>query len=228
MERLIWTQIEAGCYTVTTTTTMAQAAHTPRPLHLVTNSTTSTPTTDEFSSPTPPSSFRHPKRFSMMATTTYSSPTTPSTPSAQTKASRRKSSIGYFPPDSRETPRRGSLIRRNSLGTLNENFAAAASVGHKGSCGDRPSVLSLPASAVPGAESAPDTPVRDRSPLTLTEKYVFVQFLNQSNGILTCYFIDCVDRHADLLRFIAQKESKCLELRSQLAIHEAELVECAY
>jgi len=32
-------------------------------------------------------------------------------------------------------------------------------------------------------------------------------------------------RHADLLQFIAQKESKCLELRSQLAIHESELLE---
>ena len=33
------------------------------------------------------------------------------------------------------------------------------------------------------------------------------------------------NRHADLLQFIAQKESKCLELRSQLAIHESELLE---
>jgi len=34
-----------------------------------------------------------------------------------------------------------------------------------------------------------------------------------------------VEKHADLLQFIAQKESKCLELRSQLAVHEAELLE---
>ncbi|KAF8325822.1 uncharacterized protein EI90DRAFT_2020748 [Cantharellus anzutake] len=32
-----------------------------------------------------------------------------------------------------------------------------------------------------------------------------------------------VEKHADLLSFIAQKESKCLELRGQLATHEAEL-----
>ncbi|KAH9924366.1 hypothetical protein B0H21DRAFT_781424 [Amylocystis lapponica] len=44
-----------------------------------------------------------------------------------------------------------------------------------------------------------DSPIAERAPLTLTEK------------------------HADLLQFIAQKESKCLELRSQLATHEAEL-----
>ncbi|KJA26888.1 hypothetical protein HYPSUDRAFT_213011 [Hypholoma sublateritium FD-334 SS-4] len=33
------------------------------------------------------------------------------------------------------------------------------------------------------------------------------------------------EKHADLLHFIAQKESKCLELRSQLAVHEAELLQ---
>ncbi|KAF8311684.1 hypothetical protein F5887DRAFT_1049329 [Amanita rubescens] len=33
------------------------------------------------------------------------------------------------------------------------------------------------------------------------------------------------EKHADLLQFIAQKESKCLELRSQLAMHEAELLQ---
>ncbi|GLB39292.1 hypothetical protein LshimejAT787_0604540 [Lyophyllum shimeji] len=32
-----------------------------------------------------------------------------------------------------------------------------------------------------------------------------------------------VEQHSDLLRSIAQKESKCLELRSQLVMHEAEL-----
>ncbi|KAI8985027.1 hypothetical protein BD414DRAFT_490079 [Trametes punicea] len=54
---------------------------------------------------------------------------------------------------------------------------------------------SLPASDVLASAQA------ERPPLTLTEK------------------------HADLLRFIAQKESKCLELRSQLAVHEAELAQ---
>ncbi|KAH9057946.1 hypothetical protein EDB83DRAFT_2389158 [Lactarius deliciosus] len=33
------------------------------------------------------------------------------------------------------------------------------------------------------------------------------------------------ERHVDLLQFIAQKESKCLELRSQLAAHESELTD---
>lgn len=43
--------------------------------------------------------------------------------------------------------------------------------------------------------------LRERSPVTVAEK------------------------HAELLHFIAQKESKCLELRSQLAMHEAELLQ---
>ncbi|TRM57489.1 hypothetical protein BD626DRAFT_514914 [Schizophyllum amplum] len=34
-----------------------------------------------------------------------------------------------------------------------------------------------------------------------------------------------VEKHAELLHFIAQKESKCLELRSQLSVHEAELLQ---
>ncbi|KAF9254255.1 hypothetical protein L218DRAFT_913444 [Marasmius fiardii PR-910] len=33
------------------------------------------------------------------------------------------------------------------------------------------------------------------------------------------------EKHADLLQFIAQKESKCLDLRTQLAAHEAELMQ---
>ncbi|EGO29354.1 hypothetical protein SERLADRAFT_433346 [Serpula lacrymans var. lacrymans S7.9] len=51
-----------------------------------------------------------------------------------------------------------------------------------------------------GSEEFGASEPRARPPLTLTEK------------------------HADLLQFIAQKESKCLELRSQLAVHETELL----
>ncbi|KAF8589161.1 hypothetical protein K439DRAFT_473541 [Ramaria rubella] len=36
--------------------------------------------------------------------------------------------------------------------------------------------------------------------------------------------VTLAEKHADLLRFIAQKESKCLELRTQLAQHEADLL----
>ncbi|KAJ3573401.1 hypothetical protein NP233_g2443 [Leucocoprinus birnbaumii] len=190
--------------TAQSTTTTCMSSHTPRPLHLVTNSSSSTPTNHAFASPSPPSSFRQPKRFSMMAATTYStsSPTaSTSETSAETKAARRKSSIGYFAPDSTDSPRRGSIKRRNSLGALNESLARAGGrVKSWTRPGDRSSTLST-SSARTGADSVPGTPGRERPPLTLMEK------------------------NADLLRFIAQKESKCLELRSQLAVHEAELAE---
>ncbi|KAI0711312.1 hypothetical protein C8Q76DRAFT_694270 [Earliella scabrosa] len=55
--------------------------------------------------------------------------------------------------------------------------------------------------SLPTSDVVVESPQAERPPLTLTEK------------------------HADLLRFIAQKESKCLELRSQLAAHEAELAQ---
>ncbi|KAG6889663.1 hypothetical protein C0995_015779 [Termitomyces sp. Mi166 len=51
---------------------------------------------------------------------------------------------------------------------------------------------------------------RERSPLTLAEQ-------SELNA-----------RHSDLLHFIAQKESKCLELRSQLATLEAEILQRMY
>ncbi|CAK5272140.1 unnamed protein product [Mycena citricolor] len=52
-----------------------------------------------------------------------------------------------------------------------------------------------------GGERDRRTPTVERAPTTLAEK------------------------HADLLHFIAQKESKCLEMRSQLSVHEAELLQ---
>ncbi|KAF9443490.1 hypothetical protein P691DRAFT_713223, partial [Macrolepiota fuliginosa MF-IS2] len=176
------------------------STHTPRPLQLISNSMTPGTTSDVFASPSPPSSFRHPKRFSMNAAISPSSSLSQTT--AQVKAARRQSSIGYFPPDSTESPRRGSLVRRNSLGTLNEGTGlAGVSEGLWTKAGDRVDAPPLLTSSLSGLYSAPVTPGRERPPLTLTEK------------------------HADLLRFIAQKESKCLELRSQLAIHETELAQ---
>lgn len=146
------------------------SSHTPRPLHLITTSTTTTPTNDVFSSPSPPSSFRQPKRYSMMAAIN-SSPSL--TTKADTKAARRQSSIAYFPPDSTESSRRGSLLRRNSLGALNGGLVSSErGEGSWMTAGDRPSTLSLPATSTSTPGPAPGTPVRERPPLTLTEKCV--------------------------------------------------------
>ena len=59
--------------------------------------------------------------------------------------------------------------------------------------------------------------LRERAPVTLAEKCV--------SECLERLYADNSFRHAELLHFIAQKESKCLELRSQLAVHEAELLQ---
>lgn len=151
------------------------STHTPRPLRLVTSSATSTPTTDVFSSPSPPSSFCHSKRYSMTAAMTFSSPVSNRT--AQSKAARRQSSIVYFPPNSTESPRRGSLVRRNSLGELNKGMALAdVGEGPWTRAGDRRSTMSLPASSMLGTDTAPGTPMRERPPLTLTEKCVLLYF----------------------------------------------------
>ncbi|KAI0674438.1 hypothetical protein C8Q78DRAFT_967407 [Trametes maxima] len=109
---------------------------------------------------------------------------------------RRQSSIAYYPSD--HTP---------TWDLRSPTTASGSSLKRHSSVNTKPPELarlsikrdrrSLPASGVLASPS----PQAERTPLTLTEK------------------------HADLLRFIAQKESKCLELRSQLAAHEAELAQ---
>ncbi|KAF9465132.1 hypothetical protein BDZ94DRAFT_1296653 [Collybia nuda] len=46
-----------------------------------------------------------------------------------------------------------------------------------------------------------------------------------NTGILERPPLTLAEKHSELLHFIAQKESKCLELRTQLALHEAELLQ---
>ncbi|KAK1232565.1 hypothetical protein PQX77_004323 [Marasmius sp. AFHP31] len=47
----------------------------------------------------------------------------------------------------------------------------------------------------------------------------------QDGGAQATTPLTLAEKHADLLHFIAQKESKCLDLRTQLATHEAELLQ---
>ncbi|OSD08163.1 hypothetical protein PYCCODRAFT_1473709 [Trametes coccinea BRFM310] len=118
-------------------------------------------------------------------------------PSARKFNARRQSSIAYYPSDHTPTWDLRSPTAASGSGS---------SLKRSTSLNQRPKPpperlslrgdrRSLPASDVLASSQA------ERPPLTLTEK------------------------HADLLRFIAQKESKCLELRSQLAAHEAELAQ---
>lgn len=127
-------------------------------------------------------------------------PTPPAT-SRRPASTRRQSSISYFPSNhvSVRSP------TSPSFSNFRPSMKRSNSLGLKASesfaplklkeKGDRRSL---------GSENGrngnpPASPLAERGPLTLTEK------------------------HADLLQFIAQKESKCLELRSQLAAHEEEL-----
>lgn len=61
-------------------------------------------------------------------------------------------------------------------------------------------------------------PQRENAPLTLAEKCVY-HLPTSHHKSLT----NNIARHADLLRFIAQKEARCMELRAQLASQEEEL-----
>ena len=60
---------------------------------------------------------------------------------------------------------------------------------------------------------------RDNAPLTLAEKCVYLPIRHYKS------LMNHGTRHADLLRFIAQKEAKCMELRTQLASQEDELAQ---
>ncbi|KAF7792436.1 hypothetical protein EIP86_003473 [Pleurotus ostreatoroseus] len=111
---------------------------------------------------------------------------------------RRQSSISYFPSDhvpSHEArlPAKGQAMSRRTQSMYVWGDEQAGAVSKVK--GDRRSMGELSGSREPLSPR----PVVDHGPLTLTEK------------------------HADLLQFIAQKESKCLELRLQLEVHEREL-----
>ncbi|CAL1709037.1 unnamed protein product [Somion occarium] len=125
-----------------------------------------------------------------------STPTSSRRPASQNP--RRQSSISYFPSDHTRV-----LDLRSP--SSSSSFSFTATVRRSNSLGVKRGESVNSVSRVRGdrrslgLENLNGGTTVERPPLTLTEK------------------------HADLLSFIAQKEAKCLELRSQLAIHEAEL-----
>ena len=149
------------------------STHPPRPLHLVTNSITSTPTIDTFLSSSPISRFQHSERLLMMAPASFSSSSRTMggfDTTMRTKTSRRKSSIGYFPPDSISSPYRGSLTRRNSFGM--PSSTSSATQGHVKSR-SRPSSTASPKLEV---DTSSGSPARVRQPITLMERCVCALF----------------------------------------------------
>lgn len=127
---------------------------------------------------------------------------------ASIKAKRRQSSIAYFTPSSPSPWERGGQRHRPSSSRAGLNSTPSPStrselLEDENGGGERASLAISPCSRPCGVSvSSPDgVDAKEREPLTLIEK------------------------HADLLHFIAQKERKCLELREQLAVHENELAE---
>ncbi|KAJ3790454.1 hypothetical protein GGU10DRAFT_340852 [Lentinula aff. detonsa] len=137
--------------------------------------------------------------------------------------SRRQSSISYNPP-SRDDPLSPTLFSpRHATPILTPDSpgpSSRTSLSRSASVGSRaPRRTDFRGNRSANNGTDPSTPTsaswnrnrnstgsllteeRERPPLTLVEK------------------------HADLLHFIAQKESKCLELRTQLSAHEAELLQ---
>lgn len=143
--------------------------HPLRSLHLVTSSITSTPMTDTFPSSSPISRFQHSERLAS-ASFSNSSPAIGGFDTiARTKTTRRKSSIGYFPPDSIGSPCRGSLTRRNS--------ASSATQGHVKSRPRPPSPTSMKLEV----DTSSGSPARVRQPITLMERCVCALFSIELN-----------------------------------------------
>ncbi|VDC07374.1 unnamed protein product [Peniophora sp. CBMAI 1063] len=122
-------------------------------------------------------------------------------------ASRRQSSISYLPPDSprswslRSPPASASQERfskRATIAGVSPSSSAAKENRRRSMIVGPSSTSTSPLSAAPVEKEGPKEPAGEHT-LTLAEK------------------------HAPLLQFIAQKEAKCLELRSQLSAHEQEL-----
>lgn len=139
-------------------------------------------------------------------------PARPPATCSDASPSRRQSSISYLPSDS---PRLWSP--RTPL-TVPDSFEHSSSLSGANSPKEE---------GHSRTRSIPQRAISEPAVLTLTERCVSrSHFTTRVHSCMeqlknTCFH----NRYADLLQFIAQKESKCLELRSQLAIHESELLE---
>ncbi|EDR06988.1 uncharacterized protein LACBIDRAFT_328400 [Laccaria bicolor S238N-H82] len=147
-------------------------------------------------------------------------------PSTSSKASRRQSSISYYPPDRTPDYYTSSSITLSNAG---RSPLSARGTQHAGAGLSRSSSVGRGSPGLKGRHgeiqrmSLPleKEKEKERPPLTLAEKRGQLGpsscGLSSKNSLRT--------PHAELLHFIAQKESKCLELRSQLAVHEEELLQ---
>ncbi|THV05361.1 hypothetical protein K435DRAFT_961129 [Dendrothele bispora CBS 962.96] len=175
-----------------------------------------------------------------LANESPSTPSTPSTPSSnlnfasssRAPNTRRQSSISYIHSSREGEPTSPALFiprHANPYATPNSPHSPIFSsskpaLARSNSVGSHRSVDGLPTRTF----ATPTTPVFERSN---------GRFARNPNRTSTGSILEptaeekqrppltLVEKHAELLQFIAQKESKCLELRTQLATHEAELLE---
>ncbi|KAJ8073633.1 hypothetical protein PM082_011911 [Marasmius tenuissimus] len=210
----------------------------PRPLHLVEGS----PVTGSSSSPASPFSPKPPLNRSGSDSPgpgTWSPKPAPSSfrdPDGNgiARNPRRQSSISYN--TSQNNDRDSSAFSRSPLASSsNSPVPPILSLKRSTSVGGRPnswSGRSRPAESNAAHERTrsgwkretfagsitPTSSLEDGSSPSADEG-------KQDGGAQATTPLTLAEKHADLLHFIAQKESKCLDLRTQLATHEAELLQ---
>ncbi|KIK60348.1 hypothetical protein GYMLUDRAFT_43647 [Collybiopsis luxurians FD-317 M1] len=166
-------------------------------------------------------------------TITSSSPITPNSagpkrnPSFRSNPRRQSSSISYNPP-ARDHPASPALFSPRHAASpiltpdspspessFRANLSRSASVGSRVSRNVDLRSERSPYASRTGPSTPTTTGLRGNRNSTGS-------LLNEEKGRPP---LTLVEKHAELLHFIAQKESKCLELRTQLAAHEAELLQ---
>ncbi|KAG8859475.1 hypothetical protein FRC20_011822 [Serendipita sp. 405] len=164
---------------------------------------------------------RHQKRFSTLSYN--NSPRSPHAPTAF-----QSPIIANFSQDGSEV--RTGVVGQGVNGTLSRSSSRGSISGHRTSMErtgfNKRSSLQLESyEAHQEVLQQPSTPSQTKVPLEdpvttrdVSEGQDSAISNSDANIVLTL-----AEKHADLLQFIAQKEAKCLELRTQLATHEAEL-----
>ncbi|KAH7910341.1 hypothetical protein BJ138DRAFT_1153113 [Hygrophoropsis aurantiaca] len=173
-------------------------------------------------------------------TATFDAPSTPvnTAPSRNaTKAKRRQSSIAYFSSahDSNGIYTRGTTSVPTTPGALSVANSNAPGAGDKERkrmsmsvyegrnawVGQGPSEKEWGRKWGRGVELDHED---EREQRKATEQEAKRESTS-SDGLVPRAPLTITEKHADLLHFIAQKEAKCLELRSLLTMHEAELAQ---
>ncbi|KAF8601479.1 hypothetical protein BDV93DRAFT_524656 [Ceratobasidium sp. AG-I] len=120
--------------------------------------------------------------------------------------------LGFNGNREQEQQERSTLVRGGSLREMG---------GRRGRHGSSASVAATPKSGAFGSPRGAEGTLERAQKEALERKRMSASTLEEGQPpVLTL-----AEKHKDLLHFIAQKESKCVELRAQLAAHEADLLQ---